>query len=122
MPSEDKKPFLPKWAQAQQERDGQTIVALTERVAELEATLAGDGTSLFMMAVPGEVRDFPLPGSVRHMRVKLPNGFEIDIQPQSDGNGGIGTKDSIQIMVVSHHGLIIAPQSGNVVQLEARRN
>lgn len=113
--------YTPKWAKDWMERDARIIKDLSERVAELESFLCGDGGSLFSMPAPGEIHDMPLPASVRHLNVKLPNGFEVDIMPESGGNGGIGTKDTIQIMVISHHGLTIMPQSGNVVQIGPRR-
>jgi len=121
MPSEGKKPFLPKWAQEQQERDGRTIVALTQRVAELEAALAGDGGSLFHVGSNTSPDFLSLPSSVRHMKLSLPNGFEVDIQPQSAGNGGVGTHDTVQLMVTSHHHMMVVPQAANVVHIGPRR-
>jgi hypothetical protein len=112
--------YLPKWAQEQMNAQKREIRQLKERVRELEDTFSGDGKSMFYMTAMGSVKRIGLPSSVEHMKVEMPNGFEIDIQPASGGNGGIGTKDTIQIMVVSHHGLAIQPQASNVIHIGPR--
>lgn len=117
--SEDR--YLPKWAKEEMARKDRLLQSLGERVAEMDAFLSGDGNSLFSIPDNANTSDYKLPGFARHMTIELPNGFRLDVQPQSEGNGGIGTKDTIQFMVTSHHGLAIMPQSGNVVQLGPRR-
>lgn len=112
--------YAPVWAKQQMERDARVIQALGERVAELEAAMSGNGKSMFKLPQSGSIEDMDLPSSVRHIRIKMPSGFSIDIQPDASGNGSIGTADTVQIMGVSHHGLAIWPQASNVFHISPR--
>lgn len=113
--------YLPKWAQEQMQEKNRIIRTLQTKVTELEKMLFGGGGSMFKIPQDGDTKDLPLPKSVKHMTIELPNGFEIDVYPGSSGNGGIGTDQTIQLQVLSHHGINIFPQSSNTIHIGPRR-
>jgi hypothetical protein len=112
--------YLPKWAQDEMQTKDRLISVLGERVAEVEAALAGDGQSLMSVGRPTDIDALRLPSSARDMYIKLPNGFEVNVYPASEGNGGLGTKDTIQLQIVSHHTMNITPQSSNTIHIGGR--
>lgn len=120
MPSDAKKPYLPKWAEEEMNTKDRLIRVLGDRVAELEATLAGNGKSMFSAGNNTSLDLLRLPSSVRDMDIELPNGFKVNVHPASGNNGGIGTKDTIQIQVNSGHGINVFPQSSNTIHIGPR--
>lgn len=114
--------YLPKWAQEEMQRKDRVAQELGRRVEELESMIAGDGGSRFSFGHSTDLDSLRLPTSVRSMNLTLPNGFEMSIIPGGDRNGGVGTIDTVEIMVTSHHGLSIWPQASNVAHLAPRRS
>lgn len=93
------------------------------RVRQLEATLSGDGNGVFRFGRMVQDKEVILPESVNAIRARFGSGFELQMSNDSfTGGGSIGRPGFLQVMTVSHHGMQILPQSGNVVHIGPGRS
>jgi hypothetical protein len=111
--------YIPQWAAddiARLEREKQY---LEQRVEALEGALSGDGASAFSVNRGVSTEELSLPSDAHVLRVRLANGFELTFTPEQRGPGSVthDKPNTVQVMVTSHHGLAVYPQSGNVVHL-----
>lgn len=109
--------YLPLWAKSEMADKDRRIRDLEARNAELEAAARGDGGSAWRYHSIGEMTRNAMPSSVRTMEVEVLDDFELAVTPDKTGGGSVGRKGWVEIMCISHHGIMVIPQASNVIHV-----
>lgn len=110
---------LPKWAADEMNAQDRTIARYRQEVADLKAMLGHedkpDGSTLGIDYLGDRI--LWLPPSQRHIAVDV-DGFTLRLSTGVGGNGSAATGKGVQVMVSSHHVMLLRPQASNTVHVE----